>query len=114
MSAQKRIAGRKYVEIPPEEKLKLLNDHSMRDGWDSLDKTKWCLHCEKEFTGSSARIYKEHGMLLVECGTPDCDGSPLDFMDFPMWDRDHPVTKAHDKAMREAMEADKSRKKPTN
>src|SRR5437762_10911925 len=38
-----------YVVLPHNKKLNLLRDH---DGdWPSLDHTKWCLHCGKEFTG---------------------------------------------------------------
>jgi len=32
--------GRDYVELPPEEKLQLLNEHSMKTGWSSLDEKK--------------------------------------------------------------------------
>ena len=110
---RKHKIEREYVDLPPEEKLKLLNDHSMRGSWQSLDDTQWCLHCEKEFTGHAARVYRDNGTLLVECGTPGCDGSPLDFANYPWWDDDHPDTQAHDAAMKEIEnEIDETKSKP--
>ncbi len=90
---------KKYIEISPSEKLKLLNEHSMGTNWKSLDESKWCLHCEAQFTGHSVRVYKEDGEIWLECGTPDCDGSPIDWADYPWWDENDPRTKAKDKAM---------------
>lgn len=29
----------------------------------------------------------------LECGTPECDGSPIDWAPYPWWDEDHPLTK---------------------
>jgi hypothetical protein len=110
MSAQRRKIKREYVELPPGEKLQLLNDHAQRGSWSSLDDTQWCLHCEKQFTGHSARVYREHGMLLVECGTPGCDGSPLDFASYPWWDENHPDTKTRDAVMDEILKEEKEAK----
>jgi len=84
-----------YVQLNPAEKLKLLNEHCLGEKWKSLDETRWCLHCESEFTGHSVRVYKDAtGGLWLECGTPDCDGSPIDWAEFPWWDENHPSTKA--------------------
>ncbi|HEY5911358.1 MAG TPA: hypothetical protein VJA21_12215 [Verrucomicrobiae bacterium] len=90
---------KKYIEISPPEKLKLLNEHPMGTTWKSLDESKWCLHCEAQFTGHSVLVYKQDGEFWLECGTPDCDGSPLDWTDCPWWNENHPQTKAHDEAM---------------
>jgi hypothetical protein len=106
-----RGGRREYVELPSDEKLKLLNEHSMKGNWDSLDEKKWCLHCEKQFTGLSARIYREDGKLWVECGTLDCDGSPIDFADYPWWDGNHPLTKAHDEAIEKFLKTEEPKKK---
>jgi hypothetical protein len=90
---------KKYVEIGDNEKLNLLNEHSIGN-WKSLEEKKWCLHCESQFTGRSVRVYKDKDPgLWLECGTPDCDGSPIDWADYPWWDGNHPKTKAQDAAM---------------
>lgn len=67
--------------------------------WKNLDESKWCLHCEAQFTGHSVRVYEEDGEVWLECGTPGCDGSPIDWADYPWWDENHPRTRAKDKAM---------------
>lgn len=83
-----------YVELPHNKKLNLLNDH---DGdWENLEQSKWCLHCNKSFTGLSARVWKdEQGKLWLECGTPGCGGSPIDWAPYPWWDENHPATKEY-------------------
>ena len=90
---------KKHIEISPTEKLKLLKEHSMGTKWKNLDESKWCLHCEAQFTGHSVRVYEEDGEVWLECGTPGCDGSPIDWADYPWWDENHPRTRAKDKAM---------------
>lgn len=80
----------KYVELPHNKKLNLLNDH---DGdWRNLEQSKWCLHCSQSFTGLSVRVYEENGRLWLECGTPECGGSPIDWAPYPWWDDTHPAT----------------------
>jgi hypothetical protein len=86
-----------YIQLSPKEKFSLLQEHSCGTDWTSLDDKKWCLHCSKQFSGHSARVY-EKGGLWLECGTPDCDGSPIDWADYPWWDENHPETKAHNKS----------------
>lgn len=89
---------KKYVEISPEEKLALLKEHAIGAEWQSLDDRKWCLHCESEFTGHSVRVYRDNDPgVWLECGTPDCDGSPVDWANYPWWDENHPETKARDR-----------------
>jgi len=91
---------KQYVEITAAAKLKLLNKHSMGKNWKSLGETRWCLHCESQFTGHSVRVYRdEDPELWLECGTPGCDGSPIDWADYPWWDENHPKTKAENKAL---------------
>ncbi len=88
----------KYIELSPEEKLKLLKKHAFGTTWKSLDENKWCLHCETQFSGHFVRVCEdEDGQLWLECGTPGCDGSPIDWADYPWWDENHPATKAQTK-----------------
>ncbi len=80
----------KYVELPHNKKLNLLNDHD--GGWANLEQSKWCLHCSQSFTGLSVRVYEENGKLWLECGTAACGGSPIDWAPYPWWDDKHPAT----------------------
>ena len=69
------------IEVPDAEKLAILKRHC-GPGWTSLDETQWCLHCAKTFTGRSVRVYRDPGFpdgYSLECGTPGCDGSPIDW-----------------------------------
>ncbi len=85
----------KYVELPHNKKLNLLREHSLGCDWHDLDQEHWCLHCEKKFSGRSARVWQaEDGSLWLECGTPGCDGSPIDWAPYPWWNPKHPETKA--------------------
>ncbi len=86
-----------YVRISDEQKLALLQEHSFDAEFPSLDAKGWCLHCEKEFDGRSVRVWHWIGSeeLWLECGTPRCDGSPIDWAPFPWWDEEHPATKAY-------------------
>lgn len=81
----------KYVSLPFNKKLNLLRDHSVGCDWPNLEQEHWCLHCGKKFNGHSVRVWEdEERRLWLECGTPDCDGSPIDWAPFPWWDPDHP------------------------
>ena len=82
-------------------KLNLLRD---QDGdRPNLDHTKWCLHCGKSFNGHSVRVWKDkQGRLWLECGTPGCDGSPIDWAEYPWWDETHPATRQHLKQQRQS------------
>ncbi len=97
-----------YIKISASKKLKLLNEHSVGTTWKSLDDSKWCLHCQATFTGHSVRVYRENGEMWLECGTPGCDGSPIDWADYPWWDGKHPETKARDKAVKKLAKITKS------
>ena len=97
-----------YVELPFNKKLNLLRDHDISGGWPNLEHAKWCLHCGKSFNGHSVRVWKdEQGQLWLECGTPGCDGSPIDWADYPWWDETHPLTK---KRLREERESKRKRR----
>jgi hypothetical protein len=80
----------KYVDLPHNKKLNLLNDHD--GGWKNLEQSKWCLHCGQSFTGLAVRAYLQNGQLWLECGTEGCDGSPIDWAPYPWWDENHPAT----------------------
>ena len=91
---------KEYIEISSAEKLALLQKHSIGAKWENLEDTKWCLHCESQFTGHSARVYKDHDPgLWLECGTEGCNGSPIDWAEYPWWDENHPMSRAADAEM---------------
>ena len=100
----------KYVELPHNKKLNLLREHSLGCDWPDLDQEHWCLHCRKKFSGLSARAWQaKDGSLWLECGTPGCDGSPIDWAPYPWWNPKHPETKA---ALKQAQTQPKVRRKP--
>ena len=85
-----------YVTLTDADKLTLLQAHSFQAPWPSLDHKNWCLHCEQEFDGHSVRVWQSHsGDFWLECGTPGCNGSPIDWAPYPWWDGNHPVTQQH-------------------
>lgn len=85
-----------YVELPHNKKLNLLRAHSMGCDWPNLEQEHWCLHCNKKFTGHSVRVWQdEAGALWLECGTPECNGSPIDWAPYPWWEPKNPATKAY-------------------
>ena len=87
----------KYVTLDEVSKLKLLQEHSFQAPFPTLDQKNWCLHCEQEFDGHSVRVWEAgDGELWLECGTPKCDGSPIDWAPHPWWDPRHPASKKHD------------------
>jgi hypothetical protein len=89
----------KYVTLPHNKKLNLLRQHSMGCDWPDLDQQHWCLHCRKQFDGHSVRVWQDDdSSLWLECGTPDCNGSPIDWAPVPWWDPKHPANKANKKA----------------
>ena len=76
-----------YLELPFNKKLALLREHSFGCEWPNLEQEQWCLHCRKKFSGHAARVWADgKGRLWLECGTPGCDGSPIDWAPFPWWD----------------------------
>jgi hypothetical protein len=82
-----------YITLSDQDKLQLLREHTLEGVWPNLRHTNWCLHCEKEFDGASVRVWKDrHGELWLECGTPGCSGSPIDWAPYPWWDSSHPLT----------------------
>jgi hypothetical protein len=91
----------KYVSLPHNKKLNLLRQHSMGCDWPDLDQEHWCLHCSKQFSGHSVRVWQDDdGSLWLECGTPDCDGSPIDWAPVPWWDPKNPANKARKNSRR--------------
>ena len=86
-----------YVELSAEAKLALLQLHECQAPFASLETRNWCLHCGKEFDGRSVRVWgTPDGSLYLECGTPECDGSPMDWFPYPWWDPHHPLTRQHE------------------
>lgn len=87
-----------YVQLPRVEKLKLLQAHSFQAPFPTLDHKNWCLHCEQEFDGHSVRVWRDlAGQHWLECGTPGCDGSPIDWAPYPWWDANHPLTRQRER-----------------
>jgi hypothetical protein len=85
-----------YVHLSDTEKLELLREHSFQAPFPTLAHKNWCLHCGKEFEGHSVRVWRgREGSLWLECGTPHCGGSPIDWAPYPWWDPNHPVTRTY-------------------
>lgn len=85
-----------YVTLPPAEKLRLLQEHSFQAPFPTLEHKNWCLHCEQEFDGRSVRVWRDAGGAhWLECGTPNCSGSPIDWTPYPWWDETHPLTQLY-------------------
>ncbi len=92
-----------YVTLPHNKKLNLLRSHCPTCDWPDLDQEQWCLHCGRKFSGHAARVWRsEDGRLWLECGTPNCDGSPIDWAPYPWWDPKHPATKEFLKAAKKS------------
>ena len=90
-----------YVSLPYNKKLNLLRAHGIGCDWPNLEQEQWCLHCSQKFDGHSVRVWQDaRGELWLECGTPGCDGSPIDWAPYPWWDETHPETKKFLKATR--------------
>jgi hypothetical protein len=85
----------KPPEIPWNKKLALLRKHDFGGlAWSTLDDKAWCLHCGRQFSGHQVRVACDAaGRLSLECGTPKCTGSPIDWAPYPWWDENHPTTK---------------------
>jgi hypothetical protein len=83
-----------YVCLPFNKKLNLLRQHSFGCDWPNLEQEHWCLHCGQKFSGHMVRVWQDaQGALWLECGTPGCDGSPIDWAPSPWWDTKHPATR---------------------
>jgi hypothetical protein len=105
-----------YVTLPFNKKLNLLREHCFDDGdWPDLDHEKWCLHCGKSFTGHAARVWQDEARTLwLECGTPGCSGSPIDWAEFPWWDDRHPLTRQQRRARKKPKPGGKSKRGNTD
>jgi len=83
-----------YVTLPDAAKLELLREHTLDGEWPDLDHKLWCLHCQRAFDGHSVRVWQDQtGRYWLECGTPNCDGCPIDWAPYPWWDPNHPLTR---------------------
>lgn len=85
-----------YVTLPHNKKLNLLRAHSLGCDWPNLDQEHGCLHCRQKFDGHLVRVWQsEDGRLRLECGTPGCDGLPIDWAPYPWWRSKHPAPKTY-------------------
>jgi hypothetical protein len=101
-TGNRNLPTTEYVTLEDPAKLKLLQDHALGISWKKLSDRKWCLHCEKEFEGRTARVWRDAaGEHWLECGTPGCDGSPIDWAEYPWWNPSDPLTKAWRKLERQ-------------
>ena len=73
--------------LPDDEKLSILQDQDIfgKLNWESLDDQRWCLQWDSQFLAREVRFYADGDDILVECGNPGCDGSPLDWNTSPWW-----------------------------
>ena len=75
-----------YVTVSEEQKLALLREQDLGEiEWRSLDQKAWCMFCNKQFTGKDVRVHRDGHDFFLECGTPDCDGSILEWAARPWW-----------------------------
>src|SRR6266567_3036626 len=87
-----------YVSLPYNKKLNLLREHGFSCEWPNLEHENWCLHCRRKFSGLTVRVWRDgNGSLWLECGTPGCDGSPIDWAPYPWWDPKYTEPKAQKK-----------------
>lgn len=85
-----------YITVPDCTKLELLRNYALSVEWPDLDQENWCLRCEQAFSGRSVKLLRSRtGEILLECGTPGCDGSPIEWAPHPWWDESHPTTLAY-------------------
>ena len=83
-----------YVTLGDKDKLRLLREHTLDGYWPNLNYKNWCLQCNREFDGHSVRVWRDaHAELWLECGTPGCGGSPVDWAPYPWWNENHPLTR---------------------
>ena len=105
----------KYVTLAFNKKLNLLRQHSIGCDWPDLDQEYWCLHCGQKFNGHMARVWQDdEGALWLECGTPECDGSPIDWAPYPWWDPKHPATKKYLKSQSKPKRKRRTKTGPTD
>jgi hypothetical protein len=99
----------KYVDLPFNKKLNLLRGHDFSGTWPNLDHERWCLHCGQKFNGHSVRVWQDkEGRLWLECGTPGCDGSPIDWADYPWWDEKHSANKQRRRSRKKRRKSDQN------
>lgn len=105
----------KYLELPFNKKINLLREHDISGDWADLDDERWCLHCGRKFNGHAARVWEDaQSPLWLECGTPECDGSPIDWAPYPWWDDDHPATKEFLREQKKESPKSKRRRKESD
>jgi hypothetical protein len=105
MNKQKQPPIAEPVKLP-ELTLELLNQHMPAAEFESLDDKAYCLHCDKKINLRKIIVHAEPmpiafkvegskkvhrgvmdmpGDVWLECPTPGCDGSPLDWSCRPWW-----------------------------
>ena len=68
------------LELPPEEKLAILQGADLRRKWYSLDDQRVCVLCDRTITGRQVAVsLGSGGGYTVHCPTPGCASVPSDW-----------------------------------
>ena len=71
------------TDLTPEDKLAALRAADPYRRWVSLDDTRFCLLCERKFTGRQVEITRSRSARVkLRCPTTDCPASPHEWV-FP-------------------------------
>ena len=63
--------------VPLDERLLILRKTDQFRNWSSLDDTRVCILCEKEFSGRQVQIFRGRGgHYRLQCPTDECKGGP--------------------------------------
>lgn len=71
-------------DVPPEEKLKLLQRLDRFRAWNSTNQRRLCLGCGKIISGSQIGLTRALwglGLLQLRCPTENCKSGPMDWVD---------------------------------
>jgi len=61
----------------PEDRLSILRSEDQFRDWDSLEDQRFCILCDKIFTGRQVKIVRlRHGKCLLHCPTENCKSTP--------------------------------------
>jgi len=83
-----------FLLKPAAERVRIFSEHCLPRTFDVGDRV-WCLHCEKSFLAENVAVdlsltagllgLERKETIYFKCPNDGCDGSPLDFHDFPWW-----------------------------
>jgi len=64
----------KYINI--EDRLSILCREDRYREWRSLDDKRFCILCERTFTGRQVELQMRRGRFSLHCPTEDCNSTP--------------------------------------